>query len=86
MPSRSANSLRSSACWASDWDSTTTLRLTAEVVKIQSAPFGVACRKTRDILPSLVAPNCAPKLIFSNAALRSIKRLRAAQSRWRKPK
>jgi len=45
-----------------------TLRLTAEAVRIQNAPFGVARRKRGDILPSLVAPNHAPKLIVPRAA------------------
>ncbi len=41
---------------------TTTHRLTAEVVKNQSAPFGVVCTEMGGILPSLVAPNSAPKM------------------------
>jgi len=53
-----------------------TLRLTAEIVKIQSAPFGVACKQMGGILPSLVAPNAAPKPICSNAAFCSTKRLK----------
>ena len=39
-----------------------TVRLTEEVVKNQSAPFGVACTEMGGILPSLVATNSALKM------------------------
>jgi hypothetical protein len=40
---------------------TATLRLTAESVKNLSAVSGVACKKIGAIIPSLAAPNPAPK-------------------------
>ena len=40
-----------------------TLRLTVDEVKNLSALSGVACKKIEAILPSLAAPNPAPKTV-----------------------
>jgi hypothetical protein len=56
-----------------------TLRLTAEMVKTQNAPFGVAYRKMGTILPSSVAPNAAPKTNFRGLILGMMQKRGTAQ-------
>ncbi len=53
-----------------------TLRLTAEMIKNLSALSGVAYKKIGAILPSLVAPNPAPKT-YRSLSVRGLPRVRA---------